>query len=77
MGFVGFARPYPFEPLQRLIAAPTAQVAADLLGVPRRRLYRLRDQGLTVDQADRMAIAAGYHPAEVWPTWLDDYQEAG
>ena len=27
---------------------------------------------LTVLMADRLAIAAGYHPAEVWPHWWEE-----
>ncbi len=28
-----------------------------------------RGEGLTWWQADRLAIAIGYHPSEIWPEW--------
>jgi len=28
------------------------------------------ERGLTEEQADRLALRAGYHPAEVWREWL-------
>lgn len=35
-------------------------------------LRRAAEFGLTDDQADRWAIRAGYHPAQVWgPEWID------
>lgn len=33
------------------------------------------ERGLLVKAADRFAMKAGYHPAEVWPTWHDDAVE--
>jgi hypothetical protein len=34
------------------------------------------DRGVTWKVADRLAVAAGFHPALVWPEWLDDGIEA-
>jgi endogenous inhibitor of DNA gyrase (YacG/DUF329 family) len=35
--------------------------------------YRIRiERGVTALVADRLAIAAGLHPAEIWTTWFDD-----
>lgn len=36
-----------------------------------RRLYKLRDAGLTPNQADRMAVSLGCHPVEIWPDWYE------
>ena len=35
-------------------------------------LADVRRNGLTELAADRYAIRAGLHPAEVWPDWLQD-----
>lgn len=40
--------------------------AARQLRVDRSQLYLWRDRGLTLHTADRLAVAAGYHPGEVW-----------
>jgi hypothetical protein len=44
-------------------------VKAEALRLHPRQYYRLRRSGLTVEQADELAVAAGFHPAEVWPNW--------
>lgn len=45
---------------------------AHRLGVTDRHLRRLRTEGLTTLQADRYAVACGWHPAAVWPGWDGD-----
>lgn len=40
--------------------------AARVLGVTRWTILKWRKHGLTARQADRAAIAAGYHPLLVW-----------
>jgi hypothetical protein len=35
-----------------------------------------RRGGLSLDQADRYAIRAGWHPAEVWPQWWELVEQA-
>jgi len=37
---------------------------------------KARDEGLTADQADRWAVAAGLHPFLVWPDMADHQIEA-
>lgn len=42
-----------------------------VLGLPRRTLYRVL--GATVlswETADRVAVALGRHPCELWPSWF-------
>lgn len=34
--------------------------------------HRIVDEGLTLDQAERYAERAGFHPYEVWPAMRDD-----
>lgn len=67
----GEPRPYPVE---QLLEAADATVAtlAQRCGVPDRTLYRWCDQGLTEGQADELAVRAGLHPGEVWPSWWDE-----
>lgn len=38
-------------------------------GADPRAVRRARAGGLTIDQADRYAVALGTHPAEVWAGW--------
>lgn len=46
---------------------------AQRLGVSHRYLRALRSRGMTWKQADRFAIALGFHPAEIWPAiWWED-----
>jgi lambda repressor-like predicted transcriptional regulator len=42
------------------------------LRLPRRTLHRvLSSSRLRWDTADRVAVALGRHPFEIWPTWFD------
>jgi lambda repressor-like predicted transcriptional regulator len=46
-------------------------------GVNERRIWRAIAAGGASDElADRIAIACGLHPANVWPSWFDDAIEA-
>lgn len=59
----------PFDPLaSRLGDLPVLEVARRV-DVDSRQVYRWRKAGLTVDQADRLAVLAGFHPAEIWQQW--------
>lgn len=41
-------------------------------GVDRRTWERtLRKTRIRVDTADRLSVALGYHPAQLWPDWSD------
>lgn len=52
--------------------AGPAVVLARLAGIPRRSAVRLIAAGdLSHVQADRLAVAMGYMPWEVWPEWRD------
>lgn len=60
---------FPFADLEaRLSESPTRVIAAQL-GVTPRTVWRWRTAGLTAHQADRAAIAAGWHPGAIWDTW--------
>lgn len=58
-------RRLPFAALEELIAGTTVDVAR-AVGVDRRQVLRFRARLLQVHEADRLAIAAGFHPTEVW-----------
>jgi hypothetical protein len=63
---------YPLQPLLDAIGADSLRDAADRLGTSVTSLRHYRDDGLTLQVADRLTIAAGLHPAMVWPSWVDD-----
>jgi len=60
---------YPVQPLlDKLRMSPTQfakQYKAD---------YRTlkRPSGIIEETADRWAVMCGYHPAEIWPEWVDN-----
>ena len=72
--FVAAPQPkrYPLEPLARLVGASSYTSLARELGVSGSMLSVYRTKGLTDAAADRLAVRAGWHPAEVWPEWFDD-----
>ena len=46
-------------------------VIADDLGIPRRTMWRiLNGARIRWDTADRVAVALGHHPCELWPDWF-------
>jgi lambda repressor-like predicted transcriptional regulator len=57
----------PLEPLVQRCGSVSALARAT--GIERTQLARWRSNGVPLDSADRVAIAAGCHPAEVWPDW--------
>lgn len=64
-------RRYPWAPLAALIG-PGAARTLNLRGST---FKEYRDRGMSPRVADRLATAAGFHPAEVWPTWVADTLE--
>ena len=63
--------------LRRLLDGDSDLVAlADILRLDRSTLHRLmgRDR-LRYDAADRIAVALGRHPYELWPDWFTDSPE--
>ncbi len=59
--------------LQRLGDDVDLSTLAEVLRVDRSTLYRLlgRDR-LRFDAADRIAVALGRHPSELWPEWFTE-----
>jgi hypothetical protein len=60
---------FRFQDLEHHLGDPTSAVVAIRLGISRRRVFRLRNRGLSPFEADELAVAAGMHPADVWPDW--------
>ena len=48
---------------------------ATRLGLTRDQIVSARRRGLSIEQADRWAVLAGFHPANVWDTWCRDALE--
>lgn len=63
---------YPLEPLMEAMRCPSVHALGQQLNIAGSTLQLYRDSGLTARVADRLAIAAGLHPAMVWPSWIDD-----
>lgn len=62
-------RRLPFSPLD--VGLDVSAIALRL-GVDRRQVYRWRESGVTVTQADELAVRLGCHPTELW---ADFYEE--
>ena len=57
----------PLQPLMAEVRCPGVSEFADFIGVSRWTVYRLMRRGLTIDEADRLAIkVAGCHPISIW-----------
>ena len=48
---------------------------AERLGVSRQTIHRARRFGLNAYTADQYAVAVGYHPSLLWPSWFEDYED--
>ena len=57
----------PLEPLMMAVGMPGASEFARFVDRSRRWVYRAKATGLTIDQADELAVrAAGLHPMCIW-----------
>lgn len=55
------------EPL--VVRYGNGSALARALGCAHEQVSRWRSNGLPLDAADRLAVALGLHPVEVWPDW--------
>lgn len=62
---------YPLHELEVLLGWPLAVELAEAVGVSVAAVGQWKVRGLSHRQADRLACWFGYHPAELWPEWLD------
>jgi lambda repressor-like predicted transcriptional regulator len=61
--------------IDRMAAADSMTDLACLSGVDRRALQRIRARSrIRWDAADRIAVALGHHPSELWPEWFAQVQ---
>lgn len=65
------AHRYDVEALKERVQMTDPELAA-AVGITERHLLRLKATGLTLLQADRYAVACGWHPASIWPGWDGD-----
>lgn len=70
-------RSFPAEPARRALRALLADTQASIvatagaIGVDPTTLHRLFTRDLIrYDAADRVAVALGHHPSELWPEWF-------
>lgn len=60
---------FDLHPLADAIGAESDRDIAQATNTCRRTVQRWKHDGMSVDQADRAAVRAGYHPANIWPDW--------
>jgi hypothetical protein len=61
---------HPELDIERLLAlAGCANRLWMITGADTRSIHRARAEGLTLEQADRYAVALGFHPSQLWPSW--------
>lgn len=59
---------FTLEPLERYLETTDSAETATVLDLPKRTVQRYRQFGLSLVQADRLAIRAGIHPCLIWGT---------
>ncbi len=62
---------WPLGPLVELLGVQGAEAVANRLKTTGENVRRAAEFGLPDATADRWAIRAGFHPAQVWPEWID------
>lgn len=61
---------HPDLDIERLVAlCGSAHRLTMITGADGRAISRARVEGLTLEQADRYALALGFHPSQLWPAW--------
>jgi hypothetical protein len=65
----------PYEGENGRFVVPGLATFAPMIGVDRRTLYGYRETGLSADQADRVAVALGLHPLNLWPDFYEPASE--
>lgn len=68
-------RPFPFAALLAVAEGASLNQLAMRIGVRQSTLSRALVAGCTDEQADRWAVALGFHPSEVWPEWYPETPE--
>lgn len=60
---------FPLAPLLVAANRPTHATVAEVMGVKTTTVHQWVQRGLSTHMADRLAVAFGLHPAEVWDGW--------
>lgn len=64
---------FPIEPLIKAYNRPYREFR-EKVGARHTVLKRAKEQGLTIEQADKYAIKCGFHPIEIWgfDNWIKE-----
>ncbi|HRD17221.1 MAG TPA: hypothetical protein PK181_10365 [Methanothrix soehngenii] len=62
---------FPFEAVEGTINASKMKEICSILGVSPDLIKRFQREGLSVDEADKVAYKLGEHPSAIWPEWSD------
>lgn len=68
-------RPFPFSDLAAVMGVSEAH-ACRLLGINGSVAQDYRRNGVGIRAADRLAVRAGFHPSNVWPSWFEVAENA-
>lgn len=62
----------PFDGLRLVQMFADVETVAHVMGTTVRSVHRWVEHGLSWSKADRLAVKAGFHPAELWgDVWWD------
>lgn len=68
LGGTDAARRFPYDRLIQRSGMSRSALRMKV-GISGESARRYESEGLTVWQADRLAVRLGFHPANVWPDW--------
>lgn len=63
------AQLFDFENVEKYMDETRTSELSAILGVCAELINRFRKDGLTVDEADKVAMKLGEHPAMIWEEW--------
>ena len=63
------AQRFPFNEIESFLDETRVTELVAILGFCAELIKRFREQGMTVDEADRAATTIGVHPSLIWPQW--------
>jgi lambda repressor-like predicted transcriptional regulator len=60
-----------YDPTNEITNISDIGIVSRLTGINRHTLYNYIRHGLSVWQADDIAVALGVHPSAIWPRWYE------
>lgn len=63
------AKTFSFDPVEELLGEDRTSEICCILGISADLVKRFREQGLSIDEADKVACKLGEHPSMVWDDW--------